>query len=150
VGASAAGTFASLILSRAGHDVLFDRDPLNIAPDVESAASSAFRSGAPQLAQPHVLLPLVRELLIEHLTHVYQALLGAGVQEAPISTQMPPSLSDRSPHAGDDRLTLLMTRRSTLDWVLHRSIANQPNIESRFGMRITGLTSSSAKSQARF
>ncbi|WP_162601323.1 NAD(P)/FAD-dependent oxidoreductase [Occallatibacter savannae] len=140
VGASAAGIFTSLILSRAGHKiVLLDRDPLAIAPDVESAAAAAFRAGAPQLVQPHVLLPRVRELLIQHLPHLYHALIAAGVQEAPISTQMPSTLADKSPHPGDERLTLLMTRRSTFDWVLLQSVAAQHNIEPRFATRSTGI-----------
>ena len=140
IGGSAAGMFTSLILARAGHEVLvFERDHLKVAPDVESAASQAFRSTAPQIVQPHIVMARCRQLLLEHLPDVYDGLLAAGVAEAPISTQMPPSLADTSPLPGDERLTLLMTRRSTVDWVLRRAIVAEPRIEVRYGTTVIGL-----------
>ncbi len=50
VGAGAGGLFASLLLARAGHEVLvLEQAPLQPAHDVESAAASAFRPTAPQI-----------------------------------------------------------------------------------------------------
>lgn len=52
IGGSAAGLFTSLLLARAGHEaVVLDRDPVQPAPDVESAAQLAFRAA---VAQPGV------------------------------------------------------------------------------------------------
>ncbi len=103
IGGSAAGMFASLILVRAGHEViLLERDVLEVAPDVESAASKAFRMGAPQIVQPHIVMAKCRQLLLEHLSDVYQELLLAGVAEAPIATQMAMSLSDKTAWPGDE------------------------------------------------
>ncbi len=140
VGGSAAGLFASLLLARAGHEVVvLDRDPVEPAPDVESAARVAFRPAAPQIVQPHVVLSLCRELLRQRLPEVCDGLIEAGVAEAPLSSQMPPSLPDRSGWPGDERLTMLMTRRSTLDWVLRRAAMAQPGVTVRGGVRATGL-----------
>jgi len=140
VGGSAAGLFASLLLARAGHDVvLLDKDVLDTAHDAEAAAESAFRPAAPQIVQPHVVLSLCRELLLDRLPDVYASLIAAGVVEAPLSTQMPPSLPDRSTWPGDERLALLMTRRSTLDWVLRRAVAAQAGVAIRDGNQVTGL-----------
>jgi hypothetical protein len=72
---------------------------------------------------------------------LYDNLIVAGVAEAPLSTQMPPSLPDRSAWPGDEQLTLLMTRRSTLDWVLRRAAAAQTGVTVRGGVRVTGLIS---------
>ena len=139
-GGSAGGMFASLILARAGHEVLLlERESLEAAPDVEAAASVAFRTGAPQIVQPHIIMARCRELLIEHLPDVYRNLLAAGVAEAPLWTQMAPSLADKTPRPGDERFTLLMTRRSTIDWVLRKMVAVEPGVTVRSGTRVAGL-----------
>src|SRR5580693_7059269 len=140
VGGSAAGLFAGLLLARAGHQVLvLERDCLQPAPDVESAAAAAFRPTAPQIVQPHIVMARCRQLLIEHLPDVYAGLLAAGAAEAPLRTQMPDSLSDTAPWPGDDRLTPTMTRRSTVDWVLRRAAAAEPRVTLRYGVKVTGL-----------
>ena len=139
-GGSAAGLFAGLLLARAGHQVLvLERDCLQPAPDVESAAAAAFRPTAPQIVQPHIVMARCRQLLIEHLPDVYAGLLAAGAAEAPLRTQMPDSLSDTAPWPGDDRLTPTMTRRSTVDWVLQRAAAAEPRVSVRYGVKVTGL-----------
>lgn len=141
VGGSAAGLLTALVLAEAGHEVeVLDRDPLEPAPDVESAAATAFRASAPQIVQAHALLPLCRELLLEHLPSVYEDLLDTGAVEAPLSTQMPPSLLDRDPRPGDERLTMLFTRRSTFDWVLLRSAVAAPAVTLRGRTRVRGFT----------
>ena len=140
VGGSAAGLFASMVLARAGHDILLlDRDRLEPAPDVESAAALAFRTGAPQIVQPHIIMARCRELLAEYLPDVHTALLAVGVAVAPLWTQMAPTLADQAPREGDDRLAMLMTRRSTIDWVLRKMVAAEPGVKVQSGARVTGL-----------
>ena len=140
VGGGAAGLSAALLLARAGHAVLvLERDRLAPALDVEAAAAAAFRPTAPQIVQPHIVMARCRELLRERLPDVYAGLLAAGVAEAPLATQMPPSLTDRAAWPGDERLTALMTRRSTVDWVLQRAALAEPGVTLRGGVRATGL-----------
>lgn len=140
VGAGTAGLFASLMLARAGHEVVvLERVRIQPAPDVESAAAAAFRPSAPQIVQPHIVMARCRELLLQWLPDVYGALIAAGVTEAPVWTQMPDSLSDHSTWPGDEQLTMLMTRRSTLDWVLQRAVLAEPGVTLRCGVHVTGL-----------
>jgi 2-polyprenyl-6-methoxyphenol hydroxylase-like FAD-dependent oxidoreductase len=140
VGSSAAGIFSALLLARSGHDILLiEQDKLAIAEDAEEAARMAFRTGAPQIVQPHAILSRCRELLLEHLPDVYSNLLAAGALEAPIQSQMPPSLTDKGVRPDDERLTMLMTRRSTLDWTLRRAIAIEDRIQGLWGTQATGL-----------
>ena len=149
VGGSAAGLFAALLLARAGHQALvLERDSLQPAPDVESAAAAAFRPSAPQIVQPHIVMARCRQLLIERLPDVYAGLLAAGVAEAPLRTQMPDSLSDTAAWPGDKRLTPMMTRRSTVDWVLQRAAAAEPRVTVRFGVKVTGLLTASGRPAA--
>ena len=70
---------------------------------------------------------------------MYAGLLAAGVAEAPLRTQMPDSLPDTAAWPGDERLTPMMTRRSTVDWVLQRAAAAEPRVTVRFGVKVTGL-----------
>jgi 2-polyprenyl-6-methoxyphenol hydroxylase-like FAD-dependent oxidoreductase len=142
-GGGAAGLFASLLLARSGHEVVvLEADGLDPAPDVESAAAAAFRPGAPQIPQPHIVMARCRELLRQRLPDVYAALLAAGVAEAPLATQMPPSLADKAARHGDERLTMLMTRRSTVDWVLRRMAQAEPRVTLLDRCRVTGLVAS--------
>ncbi len=140
VGGGAGGLFGALLLARAGHEVvLFEQDRLEPAAGVEHAARAAYRPAAPQIVQPHAVMARCRELVRDRLPDVYLALLAAGVVEVPIADWMPVTLADRSTWPGDDRLSPMMTRRSTLDWVLQRSVLAEPAVTVRDGVRVLGL-----------
>jgi 2-polyprenyl-6-methoxyphenol hydroxylase-like FAD-dependent oxidoreductase len=149
VGGGGAGCLASLMLARAGHDVtLIEKDRLKAHPDIESAAASAFRASAPQIVQPHIVMAHCRELLAHRLPDVYAGLLSAGVVEAPLTTQMPASLADKSSRPGDERLTQLLSRRSTIDWVLLQAAMDEQSITVRNGVRVCGLIATSGHAGA--
>src|SRR5262249_5582925 len=140
----------ALLLARAGHQVLvLERDRLQPAPDVEAAAAAAFRPSAPQIVQPHIVMARCRQLLIGHLPDVYAGLLAARVAEAPLPTQMADSLPDTAACPGDEQLTPMMTRRSTVDWVLRRAAAAEPRVTVRFGVKVTGLLAAPGQAGAR-
>lgn len=145
VGGSLSGLVTAILLARSGHAVdVIDRDDLAPAPDVETAAASAFRPGAPQVVQLHTVRPLGRNLVMRHLPDVYAGWMDAGVVEYPLAQQLPPTVADRSPHAGDEDLTILLFRRSTVDWVLRRTAAVEPGVTLHPGLRVTGLEATDA------
>ena len=142
IGGGAGGLFAALLLARAGHEVMvLEQDRVAPGADVESAAASAFRPTAPQIVQPHAVMARCRELVRDRLPDVYQRLLAAGVLEVPIADWMPGTVADRSAWPGDERLSALMARRSTVDWVLQQAVLAQPRVSVRDGMRVTALVS---------
>ena len=139
-GGGATGCFAALLLARAGHEVVvLDRDRLEPRRDGGDAAVATFRATAPQLVHPHLVMARCRELVSRQLPDVYAELMRAGVVEAPLPTQMPPSLPDKDPRPGDERLVQLMTRRSTFDLVLGRAVRAEPGVTVRTGARVAGL-----------
>lgn len=128
------------MLARAVHDVVvLDGDDLTTAADVATAAARAFRAAAPQIVQPHVLQALCLQILRARLPDVVASLLDSGAAEATLTSQMPPTIADRSPRTADGQLNLAMTRRSTVDWVLARLAAAEPGVVLRSGARVTGL-----------
>jgi 2-polyprenyl-6-methoxyphenol hydroxylase-like FAD-dependent oxidoreductase len=140
IGGGAGGLFAALLLARGGHEVVvLEQDRVQPGADVESAASSAFRPASPQIVQPHAVMARCRELVRDRLPDVYESLLVAGVVEVPVSDWMPDTVADRSAWPGDERLSPLLTRRSTLDWVLQRAVLAQPGVTVRDRIRVTGL-----------
>ena len=140
VGAGLGGLAAAVGLHRAGHAVtVLEADHLEPAGDVEAAAAAGLRAAAPQIVQPHVLLTTFQEILRERLPDVDAGLRSAGAVEATLQSQMPPTLADRSPAPGDERLVLLMSRRQTVDWVLGRTAAGEPGVDVRYGVRAEGL-----------
>jgi len=145
VGGGGTGCIAALLLARAGHQVtVVERDALPVHRDVEEAGTAAFRATAPQLVHPHIIMARTRELLRDLLPDVYAGLLEAGAVAAPLHTQMPPSLPDKTPRPGDERLTVMATRRSTLDLVLLRAVTSQPGITLKRGVKVTGLLTAPA------
>ncbi|PSL04579.1 flavin-dependent dehydrogenase [Haloactinopolyspora alba] len=140
IGGSAAGLAAALLLARDGHRVdVIDRDDLEPAVDVETAAATSFRRTAPHLVHLHQVMPLARSLLLERLPDVYAGLLRAGAVESPVTDRMPPTLTDRSRHPGDEELTALQIRRSTFDWVLRGASAEQQGVRLVGRTPVTGL-----------
>ena len=133
VGGGIGGLATALALGREGPRVtLVERDDVAPAADVE-AAFTADRRGAPQTRHTHGFLArLVRELR-QRFPDVHEALLAAGSVPLPLTR----GFADERP--GDDELTVLAMRRSTVEWVLRRAAAAEPSVEIRTGVGVAGL-----------
>lgn len=128
-GAGVAGLAASLVLARAGHDVvLVDRDG---APDDATREPWEARPGCAQLNQAHAFLSRGRNLMVEHTPDVSEQLLALGANETDGNRILPPEHHDPA-------LRALAVRRPLIDQALTRAVRSEQRIEFR-QMTVTGI-----------
>ncbi len=133
VGGGIGGLATALALGRGGHAVtLLDRDDLAPAADVDAAFAEE-RRGAPQARHTHGFLARLRRELDARFPDVRDDLLAAGGASLPLTAPFP----DERP--GDDELTVLAARRTTVEWVLRQKVAREPTVSVRGGVGVTGL-----------
>lgn len=139
VGGGIGGLTAALGLARAGHPVtLLERDPLPPTADVE-ATFRAERRGAPQVHQTHGFLARIQVLLRDELPDVFAELLDAGALTMPMTANL------GEPQPGDEDLKVIITRRTTLEWVLRKATTREPNVTFRTGVAVEGLVTDGAQ-----
>ena len=142
-GGGVGGLVAALALSRAGHEVtLLERDVLRPLATAEEAFATE-RAGAPQVHQTHGFLARLQVTLRDRFPDVLESLYAAGGLTMPMSS----ALGD--PRPGDEDLKVIITRRSTLEWVLRKAVEAQPDVVFRTGVGVAGLLSSGTDDSGR-
>lgn len=138
IGAGIGGLTAALALSRTGHDVvMIERDDTPMPDDVEGAFGWD-RRGAPQVRHTHGFPALIRVMLRDRFPDVLHALIAAGADEVSVMpSSVPPDAPDYERDAED--LQVLACRRTTLEWVLRRSVLAESGVEIRTGVAVAGL-----------
>lgn len=141
IGAGMAGLFTALALAgeRRQIDVL-ERDP----PTPEGGADEAFsdwnRRGVGHLRHSHAFLARLRMLVQDHHPALLDELRAAGCQEMKFADGLPTVSKDRyRPAPGDDALTVITSRRTTLELVIRRYVERIPGVTLRSGVNVTGL-----------
>jgi 2-polyprenyl-6-methoxyphenol hydroxylase-like FAD-dependent oxidoreductase len=139
VGGGIAGLSTALACARDGHEVtILERDDTPM-PASADAAFEWKRTGAPQVRHSHAFLARLRNLLRDRAPDVLAALLDAGATEMPFTANLPETLADRDPRPGDEDLVALACRRTTFEWVLRRSVLDQPHVELLHGVAAHAL-----------
>jgi 2-polyprenyl-6-methoxyphenol hydroxylase-like FAD-dependent oxidoreductase len=140
VGGSVAGLMTALALSELDHEVLILERDANPAPDsVEKAQHDWPRRTVPQATHSHAFASLGVNLLRDRAPEVYAALVDSGAAEIRLGERLPPTLPDRSPRPGDERLLMLGCRRSTFEMVLRREVLRHPQVSISTGSTVRGL-----------
>jgi len=140
LGAGVCGLATAMLLGRDGHDVtVLERDPAPVPKSSNDAWDHWARAGVAQFRQPHYVLPRARHILEVELPDVRDALLAAGAFRFDTLTATPPSLGhfDRLP--GDERFVTLTARRPTLEMAFARAAEDEPRVDVRRGVAVTGL-----------
>ncbi|HVV37734.1 MAG TPA: FAD-dependent oxidoreductase [Acidimicrobiales bacterium] len=134
IGGGVAGLGSALALNRAGHHVtVLERDPLPATADAEEAFEAP-RRGAPQVHQTHGFLARIMVILRDRYPDVLGKLMDAGAFAMPGVANF-----DDEPQPGDEDLKVLIVRRTTFEWVLRMAVVDEPNVEVRTGVAVSGL-----------
>lgn len=141
VGAGIAGLWTALALyGKPGRDVIvLDRDPPPPADDADTAFETWERKGVGHLRHSHAFLARLYQLIRDRHPELLQDLLAAGARELRFADGLPETLRDRyTPEPGDDDLTILTSRRTTLELVMRRFAARQDGITFLTEHRVHG------------
>ena len=140
LGGGMCGLAAGMMLARDGHRVtVLERDPAQVPEGPEQAWERWGRGGVAQFRQAHFVQARGRQVLEAELPDVQRALEHAGALRVDPVLRMPPSVPDREPRAGDERLVTWTARRPTLEHVFARAAESQDGMEVRRGVSVAGL-----------
>jgi 2-polyprenyl-6-methoxyphenol hydroxylase-like FAD-dependent oxidoreductase len=130
VGAGMAGLCAAMALSGRGRTVtVLDRDPPPPDIDPDAAFEGWSRRGVTQLRHSHVFLGRLTTFLRDRQPALWNALIAAGARESTFADALPAALREGYVYApGDERLSFLFSRRSTLELIMRRHAASLPDV----------------------
>jgi 2-polyprenyl-6-methoxyphenol hydroxylase-like FAD-dependent oxidoreductase len=132
LGGGFCGLSTALMLARDGHHVtVLERDPAPVPDSPERAWEAWERQGVAQFRQAHYLLQRGRHVLDAELPDVRDALVDAGAAVLDWGRMLPPTIADRSPRPGDERLATLTARRPTLEHAMASAAARQDGLTVR-------------------
>lgn len=142
-GAGIAGLGAALALADGSRTLtLLDRDPPPPDASPEEAFHTWERRGATQLRHSHAFLGRLTTLIRKRYPLLMQELLDAGARVFTFQDALPPHLHDRYvPAPGDDEMTFLFSRRTTLELVMRRYVARLPGITIQSETGVRGILS---------
>lgn len=139
-GGGVVGLSVAMMLARDSHDVtVLEADPVP-PPDIPADAWDGWtRKGVAQFRQPHSLLSRFREVCDAELPEITPKLEAAGCVWWDIVGNPPPSMTDRSPRPGDERLRMLTGRRPVVEAAVAAAAEDTPGLRVRRGVRVAGL-----------
>lgn len=140
VGGGIGGLCSALWLGDRGYQVtVLERDDISMPDSVEEAWGSWDRAGAPQVRFPHFVMARLCSLLRENQPEVYRALVGTGATEVPFTDFLTSESADYHPEPGDEELTSVRSRRTTVEWVLRKAALAHDRVEFRGRTVVAGL-----------
>jgi 2-polyprenyl-6-methoxyphenol hydroxylase-like FAD-dependent oxidoreductase len=140
-GAGIAGLGAALALSGGAREVVFlDRDPPPPDTSPEEAFTQWERRGATQLRHSHAFLGRLTSLIRDRYPDLMKELLAEGTRLFGFAEGLPPTLENKyTAEKGDEDLTLLFSRRTTLELVIRRYAAKLPGVRFITDAGVRGL-----------
>lgn len=138
VGAGISGLCTALRLGGGTRQVtLLERDdaPPEGGPDV--AFDQWQRRGVGQLRQSHAFLARLRNIIRDEHPALLADLYAAGCRDITFADMLPPRMKARYvPQREDADLTILTSRRTTLELVIRRYVERLPGVTIRSGVKV--------------
>ncbi|MFO1236929.1 MAG: FAD-binding protein [Alphaproteobacteria bacterium] len=140
-GAGIAGLNAALALARPGREVIvLDRDPPPPDLDPDTAFYEWERKGVTQLRHSHVFLGRLVKLIRDNHPRLWTELLASGAREFTFADALPPGLQKSYVAApGDEDMSFLFSRRSTLELIMRRYAQTLPGVRFVPNVGIRGI-----------
>lgn len=144
IGAGMAGLFTALALGASGRQVdVLERDPPAPEGDADEIFESWNRRGVGHLRHSHAFLARLRKVIADNHPALLDELLAAGVQELKFADGLNDAAKARyRPRPEDASLTVLTSRRTTLEMVIRRYVERMPHVRILSGANVTGLLGS--------
>ncbi|MGH6972632.1 MAG: FAD-dependent oxidoreductase, partial [Caulobacteraceae bacterium] len=136
IGAGIAGLCTALALGPTGRRVtLLERDAAPPSADADEAFRAWERRGVGHLRQSHAFLARLGKIVKTDHPALREALLEMGVRELGFDKMLwPTQKAAYAPRAVDADLTILTSRRTTLELVMRRYVETLPNVTIRSGV----------------
>lgn len=141
VGAGVTGLCAAMALAREGRRVtVLDRDPPPPDLDPDAAFHDWSRRGVTQLRHSHVFIGRLVATLRDKHPALWEKLIATGAREVRFGDALPFALREDYAYApGDEALSFLFSRRSTLELIMRRHAASLPGVDFITEAFVNGL-----------
>ena len=136
IGAGMAGLCTALSLAPTGRELqLLERDEAPPEGDSDAAFEHWNRRGVGQLRHSHAFLARLRSIIKDHHPALLTRLHEAGCREIGFADMLPDALkADYKPRPGDTDMSVLTSRRTTLELVMRRYVGELPGVTIHSGV----------------
>ena len=141
IGAGIGGLCTALMLAPSGREIIMiERDgPLDTS-DPDELFRNWKRNGVAHLRQSHAFLARLRVIMKEEHPALIEQLLANGVRELPFDIWLTEQQEEGyQPEPEDEDLTMITSRRTTLEMTMRRYVETLPNVRLQCGIRVERL-----------
>ena len=133
VGAGIGGLCTALTLAPSGRQItVLERDAKPPSDDPDTVFHEWRHTGVGQLRQSHAFLARLRKMFKRDHPRLLDELLALGVRELPFDSMLTEEqMKTYQPDPGDAELTIITSRRTTLELAMRRYVETLPNVTIR-------------------